>query len=171
MRKKELFLFSILLIALLAAIPVFAGGPLHRVQVGGPDGFEFFAEFCDRDLRAGCEANFSLTATMHADGSVTGQYADQSGQGNGGFHATIDCLYVEGNQAWVSGVLTHETISDDSRYVGWPVSTTVTDNGGSANDPPDQISWSNIGDPFYNHCSEAVPDEMFDVPQGQVQVR
>ena len=174
MKKKGLIMFAILLITLLAAIPALAGRPIHSVHVGNPDACEAWGEAFGIDLATGCEANYSFTAIEYADGSVSGQYKDQSGHGNGGIHATIDCLVVEGNQAWVSGIITRESISGDGSYVGWPVSARVVDNGNSANDPPDQITFSNIGDPYYRHCSlkadEANWHELYDVPQGQVQV-
>jgi hypothetical protein len=169
MKKKVLIMFAVLLITLLAAIPALAGRPVHSVHVGTPD-----AQGICFDPGPGCEANYSLTAIEYADGSVSGQYTDQSGHGTGGFHAVIDCLVVEGNQAWVSGIITHETYTDDGEYVGWPVSARVVANGTSAGDPPDQITFSNIGEPYFRDCSlkadEANWHELYDVPQGQVQV-
>ena len=89
-----------------------------------------------------------------------------------GFHETIDCLYVDGNEAWVSGVITSDWAA------GEPVSARVRDNGTSANDFPDQISFSHVGADGGNHPHGTCEDyeelepyyELFDTPQGQVVV-
>jgi hypothetical protein len=132
------------------------GGVIHSVHVGGPDICGFFG------LGPGCDANFSIQANMFADGSVKGQYVDRFATGNG-FHADIDCLYVEGNIAWVSGVLTQP-----AGAAGLPVAAMVEDNGTSKNDPPDRISFSQLGDA--RPCTDRIPYLLFDMPDGQVRV-
>ena len=57
----------------LADAPAFAAGAhgvVNHVSVGGADVCEALG------LPTGCDANFSLTATMKADGSVKGQWQD-----------------------------------------------------------------------------------------------
>ena len=153
-----------LILGAVLATGTWAGGRvLHHVSVGGPDACEAF------DLEVGCDANFSLNAVQFDDTTVNGQYTDQFGHGNGGFHAVIDCLYVNGNEAWVSGVITHETYSGTGDGVGLPVATRVVDNGNSKKDPPDQISFSWIGDD--RPCTEMVDYPVYDKPRGQVKVR
>jgi hypothetical protein len=148
-----------LVLVLILATTASAGGKgrvVHRVSVGGPD-------LCDSfGLPPGCDASFSLSARLYADGSVKGQYTDQFGDGTGGFHAVIDCLSVDGNQAWVSGVITQ------GAEVGRDVSTRVRDNGTSAKDLADQISFSFIGAGLT--CTDTPDYPLFDVPQGQVKV-
>ena len=83
-------------------------------------------------------------------------------------------LYVDGNRAWVSGVIT-EGRFEDVDFAGLSVSTMVQDNGISANDPPDQISFSWIGPPELGpfpafDCQDHPDVLLFDVPQGQVTV-
>ena len=61
----------------------------NRVSAGGPDaciafGFE----------HPGCDANYSLTATLLTDGTARGQWTDRFAKGDG-FHAVIDCVSVE----------------------------------------------------------------------------
>ncbi len=141
-----------------------AAGVVHRVTVGGPDLCEALG------FPIGCDANFSLVALQRADGSVKGQYHDQfslGGLNGNGFHVAVDCLYVDGNQAWVSGEITHARFLVD--IVGQNALTRVVDSGRSANDLPDQISasWINTG----MTCID-VPDlPLFSVPQGQVRVQ
>lgn len=158
----------VLVILLMVVSIASAGGPiLHKVHVGGPD-------LCDHfGLQPGCDANFSLNAKLFVDGSVSGQWTDQFGGGWGGFHAVIDCLSVEGNEAWVSGVITQGVFHDletgeDFDFTGFPVGTRLVDNGTSANDPPDQISFSFVGDS--TSCTEQPDYELLDVPRGQVKV-
>ena len=169
--KNRLFInltaltLMLVLVLILASTAIAGGkGPIvHSVTVGGPDICASFG------LSPGCDASFSLQAQEYADGSVSGQYTDQFGHGNGGFHAVIDCLSVSGNQAWVSGVITHETFSGDGSFVGETVLTSVVDNGTSANDPLDQQSYSYISTDF--SCTDQPTVDLFDVPQGQVKVK
>ena len=102
-----------------------AGGVVHRVSAGSHD-----------LVPPGDDANYSLIAIQHADGRITGQYTDRFARG-GGFHARVTCLSVVGNDAFIGGVIT--TPAD---LEGQEVVTRVRDNGTSANDPPDEISFS-----------------------------
>ena len=139
---------------------------VHHVSAGGPDacgaiGFE----------HPGCDGNWSLTVIEYSDGTVSGQYNDRFANGDG-VHAVIDCLRVEGNQAWVSGVVTHGRFTDPDTGEefdpsGLPFSTTVKDNGTSAGDPPDQISFTFLG----LTCNDNFDFPLLDTPQGQVRVR
>ncbi len=155
---------TLVLILILATTSSAQGkGPIvHRVHVGVPDACTAFG------LPPGCDANWSLVAVQYADGSVSGQFTDRFASPYGGFHAVIDCLYVDGNDAWISGVITH------GNGVGEPVSARVRDNGTSANDPADQISFSHIGADGGDHphgtCDQQPDYEQLDVPQGQVVV-
>jgi hypothetical protein len=156
-------------IALILATMAWATGPVvHRVSVGGPDACVAFGA-----AHPGCDGNFSLTAREYADGSVSGQYTDRFANGDG-FHAVIDCLVVEGNRAWVSGVITKGSFTDPETgevfdLAGLFVLTSVQDNGTSANDPPDQISFSFI-DVELTPCREQPDVDLFDAPEGQVTV-
>ncbi len=132
---------------------------VHHVSVGGAD----VCVDSNIGLKPGCDGNFSLTANMKADGSVKGQYTDQFGHGNGGFHATINCLSVNGNEAWVSGVITSGNFQDFD-FTGLPVITRAADNGTSG----DQLSISFIGDP--TSCTDE-PDLPLLSLTGQVTVR
>ncbi len=140
---------------------------VHWVTVGGPD-------LCEaRGQPLGCDANFSLVAFLMADGSVRGQYHDQfshltfPGLGGSGIHVAVDCLYVDGNQAWVSGEITQ---SRAPGVVGLDALTMVEDNGRTANDAPDQISFSSIS-PGVVDCTAAPAVPLLPVPQGQVRVQ
>jgi hypothetical protein len=168
--KSRLFFIvcSVLLISLLLTTVASAGEPVtQRVIVGGPDVCAAFGE------SPGCDKNFSLVAIKYADGRVSGQWTDRFGGGLGGFHAEIDCLIIEGNDAWVSGMVTQGVIHDpesgqDFNLAGVPVSTMVRDNGISAKDPADQISFSFFGfDAPFQVCTEQPAYPLFDAPQGQ----
>jgi len=105
---------------------------------------------------------------QHANGNVTGQWTDQFGQGEGGIHVQINCLFVQGNEAWVSGIITTGNFNG-ADLSGLPVISRVQDNGDSANDPPDQISFSFIGNA--NPCTAAPPLALVPMTAGQVTVR
>jgi hypothetical protein len=148
---------------LVGATMAWASGPVvHHVTAGGPDAcIDLGGE------HPGCDGNFSLVANQYADGSVSGQYTDRFARGDG-FHAVIDCLVVSGNDAWVSGVITHGRIGDID-LAGLEVLTQVRDNGTSANDPADQISFSFI-DTELPDCTEQPDLPLLDAPEGQVRV-
>jgi hypothetical protein len=141
----------------LASAPALAQGVIHHVSVGGHD----------QDPAGHTDANFSLTATEHADGTVTGEWTDQFGQGQGGIHVVINCLFVQGNEAWVSGFIDHGNVNGVD-VTGLPCITRVQDNGKSANDPPDAISFSFIGVPTL--CTAAPNLPLFPMTGGQVTV-
>jgi hypothetical protein len=157
-------------VALVLTTMAWATGPVvHTVSAGGPDAcVAFGAE------HPGCDGNFSLTAIQYADGSVSGQYTDRFARGDG-FHAVIDCLVVEGNQAWVSGVITQGTFTDPDTgevfdLAGLYVWTTVVDNGTSANDPVDEISFSFI-DVVPTTCTETPDATLLPASEGHVTFR
>lgn len=129
-------------------------GVLHRVSVGSHD-----------QTPPGQDANFSLIAIQHADGTVTGEWSDQFGHSDGGLHVVVDCLEVAGNEAWISGVITH---SPNPNFIGLPAATRVRDNGTSANDPPDEIGFSRVNPPF--DCHARRPMLLFPLSGGEVKV-
>ena len=158
----------------LAAFALVAGGTmgnpavLHHVSVGGADICEAIGQ------PTGCDANFSLVAKEKADGSISGQWVDTFAGGGEGIHVAIDCLnVVGGNGAVIGGVITHGILGGlDRRGLGQRAITAVVDNGTSANDTPDQLSFSfvNTGNAS---CLNFVPTsfQLFTLAHGQVKVR
>ncbi len=134
-------------------------GVLHKVSAGG----------ADVDFSAHTDANFSLTAIEHGDGSVTGEWSDQFGQGDGGIHVAVDCLEVDGNQAWIGGEITHGT-ANGVDVTGERALTRVADIGTSANDPPDLISFSVFPVPPQFTCHGKFDLPLFPMTDGQVTV-
>ena len=141
-----------------ASAPALAQGVIHHVSVGGPD----------QDATDHTDATFSLNANQYADGTSKGEWTDQFGQGDGGIHVQIDCLFVQGNTAWVSGFITSGNVGGVD-VTGLPVITEVQDNGKSANDPPDLISFSFIGVAASCTTHPALP--LNPMTNGQVTVR
>ena len=164
---------TIVLALVLATTALAKGSVTHKVSAGGPDACMAFA-----GTHPGCDGNYSLTATISADGSMSGQYTDRFANGNG-FQAVIDCVSVVGNEAWVSGVITSGSFTDPDTgekfdLTGLPVSTRLRDNGTSANDPADQFSFSVIGEGFAAPCTEHATGGLFDLldaPEGQVVIK
>jgi hypothetical protein len=113
-------------------------GQAHSVVVGSPDGVIY---------TTGGDGNFSLTARVDKDGNVTGQWQDAFTR-NPGFHVTVTCLLVEGNTAWISGVVTQ---ASDNTLIGAPAITKVVDN--TKNGKGDTISFTFICPPV---CTDPV---------------
>jgi hypothetical protein len=130
-------------------------GVQHRVSVGSHD-----------FTPPGVNANFSLIAIQYADGSVSGQWTDQFGHGNGGLHIVVDCLLVQGNRAWIGGVVTQSPVD---AQIGTRAFTEVEDNGASGHSAPDQISYSYAGLGSAFRCPPiSVP--LFPLSGGEVKV-
>jgi hypothetical protein len=139
--------------------PLFAAGGngvVHRVSVGSHD-----------ILPPGVDANFSLIALEKGNGTMTGQWTDQFGQGEGGVHVDVDCVSVAGNTAWISGVVTHSTV--EAFPAGSFAITEVQDNGTSENEPPDAISFTFIL-PFSVSCQLRPALPLFPLQGGEVKV-
>jgi hypothetical protein len=135
-------------------------GVLNRVSVGGSD----------QDVTLNTDANFSLVAIRYGDGSVAGQWSDQFGQGQGGVHVDINCLVVAGNQAWIGGIIrSGSTGVGGVDLSGLAALTRVVDNGTSANDAPDAISFTFIG--LAVQCTAQPNLPLFPMTGGQVTVK
>ena len=136
---------------------------MSHVSVGGADVCEALG------APTGCDANFSLVANQKADGSISGQWQDTFAAGGAGIHVAIDCLNIVGNGAVIGGVITHGT-SGGGDVSGQRALTAVVDNGTSANDPLDQLSFSSRDD---RDCNILVPGDfsLFDLTHGQVKVK
>ena len=161
MKISKLLSLTILTGLVILIAPITAQAQvIHRVNVGGPDICE------DLGSPIGCDADFSLVALEFANGRITGQWSDRFAGGDG-FHAVIDCLVVDGQNAWVSGLITHGSV-DDFDLAGFPVWAQVVDNGTSQNDIPDRISFSFILDS--TPCTDKPDLGTFAIPQGQVRV-
>lgn len=158
MRTLRISSMTFTLSLMLTSSAALAQGIVHHVSVGGHD----------QDQAGHTDANFSLVANEYSDGSASGEYTDQFGQGQGGFHAQVNCVSVVGNEAWVSGIITSGTFAGVD-LTGLPVITHVQDNGKSANDPPDAISFSFIAIPFV--CTDRPALQLFPMTGGQVTVR
>ena len=121
------FLTVVVSVLFLASSPAYAA-EAHSVRVGGPD-----------LAGAGVDGNYSLVAKVDEAGNVSGEWQDAFTQ-DPGFHISVTCLTVVGNQAWVGGVITQ---ASNPAFVGVQARTLVTD-GGLPNGGGDSISFTFI---------------------------
>lgn len=79
----------------------------------------------------------TINIFKYEDGTVEGWYHALS-RGPGGAHVRvrIECLHVDGNQAWASGVVVAAVNPDN---IGRPYAVRVIDNGEGANAAPDEV--------------------------------
>lgn len=156
MRKAVVISALIVLVAMTANAQI-----CTKVKVAGPD----VIPPPDND------ANLSIMAIEKCDGTILGHWQDTFYPIPGeplSVHAEITCVHVNGDTAWIGGAITHVTPQVEG-YEGIPIIIRVRDNGKSANDPPDQVSFWYFADTPYD-CDLEYDLELFDVPQGQVQV-
>lgn len=92
-------------------------------------------------LHVGTELRtFAFTAKSRGDGTTQGQFQinNRAAQKD---HGTVTCLLVDGNQAWIGGIVTHSSLPDN---VGKERVWRVIDNGEGSGDPPDQVTLSDV---------------------------
>jgi hypothetical protein len=134
-------------------------GVVNRVSVGGSD----------QDATTNTDADFSLIALEPGDGTISGEWSDQFGQGEGGVQVDVNCLRVVGNQAWIGGIIrSGSTGAGGVDLSGLPALTRVADLGSSANDAPDAISFTFIG--LAVQCTAQPNLPLFPMTGGQVTV-
>lgn len=144
-----------------------SGGPvIHQVSIGGPDVCAGFG------AKPGCDANFSLIALQRADGSVEGQWIDRLSQnfGGGGIFVEVTCLAIDGNTAWVGGV-----VKRPDGLAGAPAMVYARDRGTSANEPADRFltlyDQGSLG--LSTNCQDKddLTPFLLRAPQGQVTIK
>lgn len=145
---------------LIIAVSASAQGPIvNKVSAGGHD--VAVGDF-PRD------ANLSLIAMEFSDGTVRGQITDRYSIPGRGWHGNVECLSVNGNQAWVGGVITHH---HNPLAIGGYFYIRVEDNGTSRQDPPDRLSAAfTFINPGIQLCEEQYALPLFAMPDGQVKV-
>jgi hypothetical protein len=136
MRTKFLFIF-VLAITLLTSSVASANRPVHQVSGGGKfsyeDGFE----------------TYGFVIQVDSEGIVSGQ-GELHVQGSTLVHFEANCLAVDGNTAWLGGVITR-TNNPDLLPVGFDITWQLRDNGEGANAEPDLQSWTmaTVALPFF----------------------
>ncbi|MFC2139249.1 hypothetical protein ACFLR4_01185 [Bacteroidota bacterium] len=111
-------------------------GIVHHVSAGTND--------ADPSVFGVKDASFSLVANEKANGNVTGNWVDVVKSENGNensVHVSINSMKVVDNYAILTGIV-KKGIRGGVDVTGRTALTMVRDNGTSANDPADEISFS-----------------------------
>src|SRR6478609_6702446 len=132
------------IITLGAALLVLVASVATGVGTAGSNGLVASATGSGQTTFSDEQRTFTFTARKYADGSVKGEVQLNNRAQDRVFHMTLDCLVVNGNKAYASGVVDRSTISTD---VGLTWTFEVVDNGEGANAPGDQISLVTIFSP------------------------
>lgn len=125
--KPLTILVAVVLIGCLVSSAAFAA-KAGKVRVGTADAFG-----------PGFDGSFSLTAQIDNAGNVSGEWQDAFTR-NPGVHIKVTCLRIEGNVAWIGGVIDQ---SADNSEIGLTAMTRVID-GGLPNGGGDYISYTYI---------------------------
>ena len=114
-----------------------ASAPVHQVTGGGKLS----------DVARDFIETYAFTASIDGDGNVKGEiqirFADAA---TDEFHSRITCLSVNGNSAWLGGVIT-QTHDETLAPVGTEFWLRVQDNGQGAGALPDRMSSVRLGAP------------------------
>jgi hypothetical protein len=165
-KMKAKYTLSILTIAYVLSGNIQAkSGVEHQVHVGGPDA----SSLCEEGDQT-CDKNFSLTALVMSNGKIVGNYVDRFAGDSKGFMAKIDCVSINDNKAWISGIIKNGEYLADIDAIGRRVATLVVDNGKNIESPFDQISFSFLVADSHD-CSNQPDWPVFDMPKGQVSIR
>lgn len=168
MKKLGIVLFAVLAFGVTAN----AGdkGVCASVHLGGAD---INWSFDDETAPPNNDANLSLGAIQKCDGTVMGQFQDVWA-GVGPVHGKVSCVVIDGNNAWVSGILTHSNTNDDFDYAGIGFFIKLQDNGKNRDqDTPDMASFLYGGDPaFYEFsCYGMYEVDLYPLNNGQLSIK
>ena len=112
---------------------------------------------------------FTASAVKHADGTVSGQSQLKNRSNGITIHSSIDCLFIDGNLAIMSGVVTSST--SPNRPVGGGIIWAVIDNGQGKNAPADRVTFTFGGAPNPVRCIPPHPSVATFAVTGNIQVR
>ncbi len=152
--------------------PQFAkGGVVHSAGGGGHFTYTFFGQ---PDTRR----TFSFNAKERADGTFSGQFNLVIGAPLPGFsenpaitrwsQGEVVCLFVDGNQAWIGGVIRNSSIPG---FIGDELGWMVEDNGQGRSSDPDRMSTTSFGQGEGDSCSDQPDRFLRVVERGNIQVR
>lgn len=132
MKKDNLFRSMITFLAIMFATVGLVGPAAAKKN--GPSANGHGNLVMDGALRT-----FSFHARESKGGDVHGNFELKNRQLGVRAHAHLDCLRVDGDEAFISGVLT-QVDGVEGSFIGDEVWFHVKDNGEGRGDPPDQIS-------------------------------
>lgn len=134
----------------------------------------YFASGHGNLVMEGSLRTFSFNAREFKNGDeIRGSFELKNRQVGVRAHADLDCLRIEGNEAFLSGVLTQVNGVEGS-FIGDEVWFHVKDNGEGRGDPPDQISLVIVDldePPSVTSCDEQMDElELQNIIGGNVQI-
>ena len=112
--------------------------------------------------------HYQFSAIRHHDGTVSGQFELYTTEVGGiRIHGEVSCFLIQGNTAWIAGIITKST---EESFIGLPARWMVTDNGEGANDPPDLSSDFYLGGNPQRFCTGVFTLPLLTVESGNIQV-
>ena len=119
--------------------------------------------------------SFSFSAREYSNGVVKGQWQafGRAAEPPTVVHGRVTCFTIEGNTAWVAGIIDRSSSPDEvpaGQERGWK----VVDNGEGAGADPDQISITVAIPDGYSAadwCDSGIGVEMHPVQYGNIQIR
>jgi hypothetical protein len=115
----------------------------------------------------GVKRHFTLHATLMPDGSVRGNGVLHFIGGERDIKFDITCMYIKGNTATLSGIITHSSVPE---YDGTYCYVRVVDNGEGENEVSDQITLFYVGESFPVNCAIVPNYLLHEIEDGNIQV-
>jgi hypothetical protein len=127
-------------LALMAAVAAAAFTPL----AGASGSYDYVVGGGERATQSGETLNHFAVSAHDGPNGVTGNYhVEAAGPGASSFDVDVKCTYMDGNQALIGGVITHQVNRPGLDGVGFAVA--FQDNGNPAGGgTPDRVSFNDF---------------------------
>lgn len=171
MSKSVLIGLAAMLAAACSSAPEGASGPdaSLRQAPGGPaeSGFVTGSVVLGGDP---VRTTYEFHGRIMPDGAVDGTFQVRrhlGPEGGAKVHGRIACLVIEGNQAWLGGVIEHAINPDN---IGKGYGFNLIDNGEGTGAAPDQIGRQFLFPSAEQWCAERPEVVIYDVAAGNIQI-
>lgn len=167
MRTVVSIAWCICVFALVMAVPVTAASPVHSASGGGTVAI---LPGVNPDCPDGAHSNYTFQAQLLDDGSIRGNAQLQARCSGITAHMEVFCLSVEGNEAWLTGRITHIQPKEYQALVGLELTWRVVDSGPGGSAGPDYFSDRFYGVDEAGYCTDRPDLLLQEWPNGNVRV-
>jgi hypothetical protein len=158
----------VLMLTLIVGMPVTAAPPVHSVSGGGS---VVIPPNSNPDCPDGARSNYTFQAQQLSDGSVRGNAQLQARCSGVTVHMEVFCLEVDGNEAWLTGEVTHIQPKELQGLLGLELTWRVQDSGPGRSAGPDWFSDRFYGIDESGYCNERPDLPLEEWTYGNIRVK